>query len=200
MKVDGGLLLIGAVLYLGYRLGRRRSAPPAYPPAWGAPQQSAGSVKKGALLVLAAAGRIVGLMMAGAEAGKMPKGKRGGPTLGAIFGALPTPKALNIGTPFSNAKPSTKAIEAVRFAMAQRGDRYRLGANGPNVWDCSGLTQGAWRHAGVKIPPTAQTQLKGLARVKHPKRGDLIVYRSKASPTGFHVAIAVGQGQMVEAR
>jgi peptidoglycan DL-endopeptidase CwlO len=33
-----------------------------------------------------------------------------------------------------------RAARAVAFAMAQRGKAYRWGAQGPHVYDCSGLT------------------------------------------------------------
>ena len=39
---------------------------------------------------------------------------------------------------------SGPAAEAIAFAYAQLGDRYVYGAAGPNSWDCSGLTMGAW--------------------------------------------------------
>jgi cell wall-associated NlpC family hydrolase len=126
--------------------------------------------------------------------------KGGGPALAGIFGGFLKDSARMLPKITRGGKPSSKAAKAARYAMAQRGDRYVWGGNGPNGWDCSGLTQAAWRHAGVKIPGTAKTQLRGLKRVRSPQRGDLIVYRSAASPSGWHVAIAVGAGQMVEAR
>jgi len=92
-----------------------------------------------------------------------------------------------------------RADRAVTFALAQRGKSYRWGAEGPDAFDCSGLTWAAWRAAGVTIPRTAAGQLAGLPRVRGGLRpGDLLIYRS-TGPTGRHVAIVVGQGRMVEA-
>jgi cell wall-associated NlpC family hydrolase len=92
------------------------------------------------------------------------------------------------------------AKRAVKFALAQRGKPYRWGAEGPDAYDCSGLTMAAWRAAGVQLPRTAAAQLAHGRRV-HGKRkpGDLIVYPSNG-PTRRHVAMVTGPGRMVEAR
>jgi cell wall-associated NlpC family hydrolase len=92
-----------------------------------------------------------------------------------------------------------RADRAVAFALAQRGKPYRWGAEGPQAFDCSGLTWAAWRAGGVTIPRTAAGQLASLPRVRAGLRpGDLLIYRS-TGPTGRHVAIVVGRGRMVEA-
>jgi cell wall-associated NlpC family hydrolase len=91
------------------------------------------------------------------------------------------------------------AARAVAFALAQRGKPYRWGAEGPDAFDCSGLTWGAWQAAGVTIPRTAAGQLGGLPRVRDQLRpGDLLIYRTDG-PSRRHVAIVVGRGRMVEA-
>ena len=92
---------------------------------------------------------------------------------------------------------SGRGAAAVRFAMAQIGDAYVYGGTGPNGWDCSGLTSGAWRAAGVSIPRTSQAQLYGLPRVSPSsiRPGDLVVYYSGAS----HVGMYIGGGQVVHA-
>ncbi len=41
---------------------------------------------------------------------------------------------------------------AVDIAEDQIGDKYVLGANGPDIFDCSGLTRYAYRHAGIQLP------------------------------------------------
>jgi cell wall-associated NlpC family hydrolase len=95
--------------------------------------------------------------------------------------------------------PSPRAARAVAFALGQRGKPYRWGAQGPDAYDCSGLTWAAWRAAGVAIPRTAAGQLAGLPRVGgRPQPGDLVVYRSRG-PSRRHVAMVVGGGRMVEA-
>jgi cell wall-associated NlpC family hydrolase len=95
--------------------------------------------------------------------------------------------------------PDRRAARAVAFALAQRGKPYRWGAQGPDAFDCSGLTWAAWRAAGVAIPRTAAGQLAGLPRVGGRLRpGDLVIYRSNG-PSRRHVAIVIGGGRMVEA-
>jgi cell wall-associated NlpC family hydrolase len=92
-----------------------------------------------------------------------------------------------------------RAARAVAFALAQRGKPYQWGAQGPDAYDCSGLTWAAWRAAGVTIPRTAAGQLAGLPTVRGQLRpGDLVIYRSQG-PSRRHVAIVVDGGRMVEA-
>jgi len=90
-----------------------------------------------------------------------------------------------------------KADKAVSFAKAQVGDDYRYGGTGPNSWDCSGLTQAAWKAAGISIPRTSQAQWKSLPHVSlnSLKPGDLIVFYSGAS----HIGIYIGNGKFVHA-
>jgi hypothetical protein len=92
-----------------------------------------------------------------------------------------------------------RAARAVAFALAQRGKPYQWGAQGPDAFDCSGLTWAAWQAAGVPIPRTAAGQLADLPSVGgRLQPGDLVVYRS-AGPSGRHVAMVVDGGRMVEA-
>jgi cell wall-associated NlpC family hydrolase len=93
----------------------------------------------------------------------------------------------------------SRPARAVAFALRQRGQPYRWGADGPGAFDCSGLTWAAWRAAGVTIPRTAAGQLASLPHVHgRLQAGDLLVYRS-SGPSRRHVAMVVGPGRMVEA-
>lgn len=102
--------------------------------------------------------------------------------------AQPTPELPPVAA-------SGRAAAAVSFALAQIGDPYVYGGTGPNGWDCSGLTQGAWRAAGVAIPRTSQAQYSGLPRVSLNalQPGDIIAYYSGVS----HVGLYIGNGQIV---
>ncbi|MBB5117852.1 glycoside hydrolase [Streptomyces eurocidicus] len=86
---------------------------------------------------------------------------------------------------------------AVAFATAQIGKNYVWGAEGPDTFDCSGLTLKAWGAAGRGIPRTSQEQWRQLPKVdvKDMRPGDLIIYFADAS----HVAMYVGDGTMVHA-
>ncbi|SDN35322.1 NlpC/P60 family protein [Geodermatophilus siccatus] len=73
---------------------------------------------------------------------------------------------------------SGKGAAAVAFALAQRGDRYVYGGNGPNAWDCSGLTVAAWKQAGVNLPRTSKAQSTFGTSVSRAnlQPGDLVFY------------------------
>jgi cell wall-associated NlpC family hydrolase len=52
-----------------------------------------------------------------------------------------------------------KGKTAVKFALEQLGEPYVFGAAGPDSWDCSGLTMGAWAAAGIALPHWTGTQV-----------------------------------------
>ena len=62
-------------------------------------------------------------------------------------------------------------------------------------FDCSGLTQWAYKQVGISIPRTATTQYNGLKKVSSPIVGDLVVYASGGSIQ--HVGMYIGNGQIV---
>lgn len=86
---------------------------------------------------------------------------------------------------------------ALQFALGQMGKPYEYGGNGPYAYDCSGLTQQAWRSAGVWIPRTSQGQAYSGAEVplSRIRPGDLVIFYSDAS----HVGIYAGEGMVVVA-
>ena len=94
-------------------------------------------------------------------------------------------------------KKKSKGAKALAFAKRQLGDRYRYGGTGPNAWDCSGLTRGAWKHAGKKIPRTSQGQSRHGKKVAKSKlrKGDLVFFYSGRS----HVGIYAGNGKVIHA-
>ncbi|MFJ8693917.1 C40 family peptidase [Streptomyces roseolilacinus] len=96
-----------------------------------------------------------------------------------------------------NRSASAQGREAIEFALAQVGKPYVWGAEGPDAYDCSGLTQRAWGAAGRGIPRTSQEQWRLLPRVavQDMRPGDLIIYFGDAS----HVGMYVGDGTMVHA-
>jgi cell wall-associated NlpC family hydrolase len=92
---------------------------------------------------------------------------------------------------------SGRAKIAVDFALAQLGDPYVYGAAGPDAWDCSGLTMGAWGAAGVSLPHSSSMQYNSGTHVaiSDLRPGDLVFFYSPIS----HVAIYLGGGQVVHA-
>lgn len=97
-------------------------------------------------------------------------------------------------TSSSSAALGAKAVE---FARAQLGKPYVWGATGPNSYDCSGLTQAAWKAAGVAIPRTTWDQVKIGSQVAtaNLQPGDLVFFYSDIS----HVGLYIGDGQMIHA-
>ncbi|WP_370419405.1 NlpC/P60 family protein [Streptomyces sp. QH1-20] len=98
------------------------------------------------------------------------------------------------------AKPRLES--AITFAMAQIGDPYKLGGNGPHVWDCSGLIQQAYRRAGVKLPRIAADQYRATKRITRRalRRGDLVFWSTNGKASGVHhAAIYLGAGKYLEA-
>ena len=90
--------------------------------------------------------------------------------------------------------PNPIAADAVRHALTQLGVPYVWGGTSPGVGlDCSGLTQWAYHEAGLNLPRLAQEQDLGAAVGQGSLRpGDLAVWDG-------HVAMVVGNGQMIEA-
>jgi cell wall-associated NlpC family hydrolase len=97
--------------------------------------------------------------------------------------------------------PGPASARAIAYARAQIGKPYLWGGTGPGVFDCSGLVQQAYAHAGVAIARTSQAQWATERHVSSPQPGDLVFYPGAdgtwASPG--HVALVVGGGQMIEA-
>jgi len=94
--------------------------------------------------------------------------------------------------------PSPGASGAVAAALSQLGVAYRYATAIPGVaFDCSGLTAWAWGQAGVGLPHQSGAQFASLPHVGQgdAQPGDLLFFYS---PIG-HVAIYIGNGQMVHA-
>ncbi|MFE3163261.1 C40 family peptidase [Streptomyces sp. NPDC059224] len=90
-----------------------------------------------------------------------------------------------------------KAMRALAFARAQIGRPCVWGATGPDSYDCSSLTQAAWRAAGVSLPrATAEQAFAGtpltLAAIEP---GDLVFFFDNDS----HVGVYTGDGMMIHA-
>ncbi|MFI8255564.1 cell wall-associated NlpC family hydrolase [Streptomyces filamentosus] len=122
----------------------------------------------------------------------------GAPTAGIGAAASPGARAdRSSGDRTPVAAPTGRASAAISFARAQLGKPYIWGATGPAGYDCSGLTQAAWRAAGVSLPRTTYTQINAGRRVSRSELapGDLVFFYSGIS----HVGLYIGGGQMIHA-
>ncbi|MGW3146042.1 C40 family peptidase [Streptomyces sp. NPDC001177] len=90
-----------------------------------------------------------------------------------------------------------KAMKALAFARAQIGRPCVWGAMGPGSYDCSSLTQAAWKAAGVALPRAAAEQADAGSPVAMAdiQVGDLVVFFDNAS----HVGFCTGNGMMIHA-
>ncbi|WP_225878152.1 C40 family peptidase [Spongiactinospora rosea] len=93
---------------------------------------------------------------------------------------------------------SGNARQVLSFAFAQIGKPYRYGGTGPGGYDCSGLTQAAWRSGGVSLPRTTWEQWRWGAGRKVSmdalQPGDLLFSHGLG-----HVGIYAGNNKMVHA-
>jgi cell wall-associated NlpC family hydrolase len=101
------------------------------------------------------------------------------------------------GSSGSTGSYDTKAEKALAFARAQIGKPYVWGATGPGSYDCSGLTQAAWKAAGVSLPRTTYDQVNAGTTVSlaDARPGDLIFFYDDIS----HVGLYIGNGMMIHA-
>ncbi|MDH6217454.1 NlpC/P60 family protein [Streptomyces pseudovenezuelae] len=101
------------------------------------------------------------------------------------------------GTSGSDSAYATKAAKALAFARAQVGRPYVWGATGPGSYDCSGLTQAAWKAAGVTLPRVTYDQVNAGTTVSlaDARPGDLVFFYDDIS----HVGLYIGNGMMIHA-
>ena len=101
----------------------------------------------------------------------------------------------------SNEQASLRT-QTVNYALKFVGGRYVWGGTNPNTGaDCSGFVQYVMRNvAGVSLPRTSREQANTGTAIKSSEMrpGDLIFYANK-SGTVNHVAMYIGNGQIVHA-
>jgi cell wall-associated NlpC family hydrolase len=90
-----------------------------------------------------------------------------------------------------------KGGRAAQKACDLIGKPYVFGSNGPNSYDCSGLTQKAWASVGVSLEHYTKDQWGSTRSVSRSelKPGDLVFYYSDL----HHVALYIGGGKVVHA-
>ncbi|MFF4800630.1 NlpC/P60 family protein [Streptomyces sp. NPDC001351] len=107
------------------------------------------------------------------------------------------PSVLDTGVPAAGTPTVTKADRAIDFARAQIGRPCLWGAVGPESYDNAGLTQAAWRAAGVTLPRTTYEQAGAgtVVPLAESRPGDLIFFNDNFS----HVGLYTGNGLMIHA-
>lgn len=106
----------------------------------------------------------------------------------AAFNAAPA-----AGAPVFGADVLTSKM--MEYASKFLGTRYRLGATGPSMFDCSGFTSYVFRNFGITLNRTSRMQYtQGTkVRVNDMQPGDLIFFSCASSGRGNvgHVGIVV---------
>ncbi|MET9921681.1 C40 family peptidase [Streptomyces sp. NPDC006435] len=109
--------------------------------------------------------------------------------------------------PVGRVQPSQQAAGAIYFAQKKLGTPYLWGGNGTpeqnGRFDCSGLTQAAYRTVDIELPRVANDQYNAGP---HPSRdellpGDLVFFSEDLTNSRaiHHVGIYVGGGYMINA-
>lgn len=97
--------------------------------------------------------------------------------------------------PEPQAAPS-RGQQVVDEAASHEGKPYEYGADGPDSFDCSGLTQYVYQQVGVELPRTSQQQYDAVEHLSQSEAqpGDLIFFSGGGGV--YHVAIYAGGNQM----
>jgi cell wall-associated NlpC family hydrolase len=126
---------------------------------------------------------------------------------GTLTGGVPANTAPGShGLPAAYVVPANASAtesEVVLFAIAQLDKPYVFGADGPEAYDCSGLTMAAWARVDVQLPHSSEAQ----AAVGVPTSasalvpGDLVLVPGDdgtlAAPG--HVGLYLGEGLVLNA-
>ena len=105
----------------------------------------------------------------------------------------------------ANDVPGEPGAGAAQAALSRLGRPYVWGAKGPNSFDCSGLTQWAWRQAGVQLGNDTYSQMREGVAVPagQVRAGDLIFPLDAFGEGGRggpgHVELAISDHQVVHA-
>ncbi|MGN6472717.1 MAG: NlpC/P60 family protein [Mycobacteriales bacterium] len=99
--------------------------------------------------------------------------------------------------------PNQTVATAIAWAKQQLNKPYQWGGTGPSSFDCSGLTQQSYLHAGITLPRVAADQYNAgphpsLANLEP---GDLLFWATDISnpATIHHVTMYLGGGLMIAA-
>jgi cell wall-associated NlpC family hydrolase len=101
--------------------------------------------------------------------------------------------------------PVTWNMVAAALAESLVGDPYSYGGTSPAGFDCSGLAQFVYRHAGhgKPIDRMADDQFRQFRRIGHSSAqpGDLVFFHETSDPNSFvyHVGVYEGGDDMVAA-
>jgi cell wall-associated NlpC family hydrolase len=113
-----------------------------------------------------------------------------------LAGCVTAPRAPSTGAPPAPLRPETLMVDS---AEAMLGQPYRYGGAAPGGFDCSGLVVYAASSAGIRLPRTADEQLRagGPIRRSEIRAGDLVFMH--LAHKELHVGIAIDDVRFIHA-
>ncbi len=113
------------------------------------------------------------------------------------------PDGARLSTPTSAAPTGTAIDTVVSYALAQQGKPYQFFADGPESFDCSGLTKAAYAQIGVTLIHQSASQARqgrSVDFMNEPiQAGDLIFLITRDNQVINHVGMAINATQYVHA-
>lgn len=96
---------------------------------------------------------------------------------------------------------SEKIAKIVKIAKSKIGCSYVRGSEGPNTFDCSGLTSYLYKQIGISIPRgSSSQQYFGKAVSKsNLQPGDLVFLDTRGKGSVDHASIYIGNGTIIHA-
>lgn len=128
-------------------------------------------------------------------------GKTGHYTLDKIYSPDVKPSATKVQAE----KRRANITEMIDIAKDQLGDPYRLGREGPDSFDCSGLVYYCLKQAGSsrgRYNAAGYSQVSDWEKISSMndlEKGDLIFFWNSAKTKVGHVGIYIGSGMMIDA-
>ncbi|EXU65931.1 glycoside hydrolase [Streptomyces sp. PRh5] len=134
------------------------------------------------------------------EAARKAAAKRAAEAKAQAAKASRSAERTTLSTTTSVSNASGNAATLISFLKAQLGKAYVLGSSGPSSYDCSGLTQAAFKQVGVSLPRVSQDQSTAGTPVSLDslQPGDLLYWGSAGS--AYHVGVYVGGGKFIGAQ
>ncbi len=134
------------------------------------------------------------------ENGLHADGKAGEQT----FDMINSDKAKQSPTLAKESRRKANIDTMIATAKAQLGDKYILGNEGPNSFDCSGLVYYCLKEAGSNRRRLNAAGYSGVSdwekiSFSNLKKGDLLFFYNNAKSKVGHVGIYIGNGEMVDA-
>ncbi|MGP9526721.1 NlpC/P60 family protein [Glutamicibacter sp. AOP5-A2-18] len=117
--------------------------------------------------------------------------------------AEPEPTKTAEPEPESSGKSYSAAFAWALKTADDPSKYYVYGANGPNAFDCSSFSQRAFGQSGINLPRTSTQQFFSAPQhvsLSNLRPGDLVFSSSNGGASFYHVAIYIGNGNVVHAR